>query len=76
MLESWAVCWSAWARAFYVDAYFQAADPDFAGASGEERRVVLDAFLLEKVLYEVAYEWNTRPGWLRIPLRGALALIG
>lgn len=75
VLESWAVCWSAWARAFFVGAYFRSAHPDFAGATEQERRVVLDAFLLEKVLYEIAYEWNTRPAWLRIPLRGALGLL-
>lgn len=74
-LESWAICWSAWASAFYTGAYFEAADPAFAGATEEERRVLLDAFLLEKVLYEIGYEWNNRPDWVRIPLRGALSLL-
>lgn len=74
-LESWAICWSAWASAFYASAYFEAADSAFAGATGEERRILLDAFLLEKVLYEIGYEWNNRPDWVRIPLRGALSLL-
>lgn len=75
-LESWAVCWSAWVSGLYVNAYFSSAGQRaFAGANEEERRVLLDAFLLEKVLYEVAYELNNRPDWLRIPLRGALSLI-
>ncbi|MGH9583271.1 MAG: putative maltokinase, partial [Bryobacteraceae bacterium] len=53
-LESWAVCWSAWVSGLYVSAYFSAAgEGAFAGASEQERRVLLDAFLLEKVLYEV-----------------------
>ncbi|MGH9619686.1 MAG: putative maltokinase [Bryobacteraceae bacterium] len=75
LLESWAVSWSAWMSAFYAGAYFAAAKDAFAGASGQERRVVLDTFLLEKALYEIGYEWNNRPDWVRIPLRGALGLI-
>jgi trehalose synthase-fused probable maltokinase len=75
-LESWALSWSAWAAALYSAAYFSAArDQPFAATSDEERRVLLDAFLLEKSLYEVAYELNNRPAWVRIPLRGALALV-
>jgi maltose alpha-D-glucosyltransferase/alpha-amylase len=30
--------------------------------------------LLEKALYELLYELNNRPAWLRIPLAGILAL--
>jgi predicted trehalose synthase len=32
--------------------------------------VLLEAFLLEKALYEVAYEANNRPDWLPIPIAG------
>jgi len=31
-------------------------------------------FALEKALYEVEYEINNRPGWVHIPLRGAIRL--
>jgi len=30
----------------------------------------LTTMLLEKALYELRYELNTRPDWVRIPLRG------
>ena len=36
----------------------------------DELKVLLDVFLLEKALYELAYELNNRPSWLPIPLRG------
>ena len=36
---------------------------------------LLDAFLLEKALYEVAYELNNRPAWLGIPLRGVAQML-
>ena len=38
--------------------------------------MLLDAHLLEKAFYEIAYELNNRPDWLRIPLRGVLELLG
>ena len=36
---------------------------------------MLLAFLLEKALYELLYELNNRPTWLRIPLGGVLSLL-
>jgi maltose alpha-D-glucosyltransferase/alpha-amylase len=41
----------------------------------EEFAVLLNAHLLEKALYEIAYELNNRPEWVRIPLRGVLELL-
>ncbi|HXQ91784.1 MAG TPA: maltose alpha-D-glucosyltransferase, partial [Nitrososphaerales archaeon] len=32
--------------------------------------VLLDAFLLEKVIYELGYELNNRPDWISIPIKG------
>ena len=31
-------------------------------------------FLLDKALYELSYELNNRPAWVRIPLIGILSL--
>ena len=31
--------------------------------------------LLEKALYELRYELNMRPDWVRIPLRGIIDLV-
>jgi len=36
---------------------------------------LLEVFLLEKVLYEIEYELNNRPGWLHIPLEATLRLL-
>ena len=36
---------------------------------------MLDAFMLDKALYELLYELNNRPAWVRIPLQGVAALI-
>ncbi|MHB2035952.1 MAG: maltose alpha-D-glucosyltransferase [Nitrososphaerales archaeon] len=38
--------------------------------------ILLDAYLLEKSIYELAYELDNRPSWLLIPIRGITGLIG
>ncbi len=75
-VEAWAAAWNAAISSTYLKGYFeQAANAPFVPAKNEERRVLLDAFLLQKALYEVAYELNNRPDWLQIPLRGILSLV-
>ena len=37
--------------------------------------MLLDLYLMEKAIYELAYELNNRPEWLRIPLRGMQSLL-
>jgi trehalose synthase-fused probable maltokinase len=75
-VESWADYWAAWVSATYLCGYFdKAGRAPFAPADGKERRTLLDAFLLQKVLYEVMYELNNRPDWVDIPLRGILNLL-
>jgi maltose alpha-D-glucosyltransferase/alpha-amylase len=39
-----------------------------------QAQILLNAYLLEKALYELLYELNNRPTWVRIPLAGILAL--
>ena len=66
------------ARAWYtrMGAFFLRGYLDTAGGAGflpsseEDLRILLDAYLLEKAVYELAYELNNRPDWARIPLRG------
>ncbi|MGA8027318.1 MAG: phosphotransferase [Bryobacteraceae bacterium] len=60
----------------YLRAYFETAkELPFVPAKAEERRLLLDAFQLQKALYEVAYELNNRPDWVRIPIDGILTLM-
>lgn len=36
--------------------------------------ILLDAYLLDKAIYEIGYELNNRPEWAQIPLKGLLEL--
>ncbi len=75
-IEAAAALWNSWISASYLQGYFSAAqNASFLPQSEDERRHVLDAFLLHKALYEVAYELNNRPDWVIIPLRGILSLL-
>jgi predicted trehalose synthase len=35
----------------------------------------LDFFLLEKAIFELGYEANSRPRWIDIPARGILEIL-
>ena len=75
-IEAAAALWYAYCGAAYLKGYFETAgQASFLPPSENERRILLDAFLLHKALYEVAYELNNRPDWVRIPLRGILGLV-
>ncbi|MCL5743691.1 MAG: maltose alpha-D-glucosyltransferase [Acidobacteria bacterium] len=76
-LERWAAFWEKWTSAAFLRAYRQtAADAPFLPARSEHLQTLLEAFLLDKALYELKYELNNRPGWVRIPLHGILGLAG
>ena len=49
---------------------------DFLPGSQEELRTLIDMYLLEKAIYEMGYELNNRPDWMRIPLEGIQQLLG
>ncbi|HEY7490101.1 MAG TPA: phosphotransferase, partial [Candidatus Tectomicrobia bacterium] len=75
-LEPWATFWQHWISVRFVQSYLAAA----AGASflPPERRALatlLEAFVLDKALYELHYELNNRLDWVRIPLQSSLRLL-
>jgi maltose alpha-D-glucosyltransferase/alpha-amylase len=43
-------------------------------ADAEAFEQLLEIYVLDKALYELMYELNNRPAWVRIPLAGILAL--
>jgi maltose alpha-D-glucosyltransferase/alpha-amylase len=76
-VESGANFWYRWVSAAFLRAYLaESGNAAHLPQSREELQVLLDAHLLEKALYEIAYEMNNRPDWVRIPLRGVLELLG
>jgi maltose alpha-D-glucosyltransferase/alpha-amylase len=74
-LEGAARAWTERTSAAFLAGYYAAAEgTPIVPARADDRDLLLRAFLLEKVLYEIAYELNNRPDWVAIPLRGLRAL--
>jgi len=74
-LEQWAQLWERSVSAEFLGAYRQTAgDVEFVPAQSEDFQTYLEIFLLDKVLYELRYELNSRPAWVRIPLMGIMSL--
>jgi maltose alpha-D-glucosyltransferase/alpha-amylase len=76
LLEQAGRFWQRWVSAAFLRAYLaESAGAAHLPKSRQELQVLLDAYVLEKALYEIAYELNNRPDWVRIPLRGILELL-
>ncbi|MCS6566607.1 hypothetical protein NYS52_03990 [Curtobacterium flaccumfaciens pv. flaccumfaciens] len=66
-----ASAWAAEARARFLDGYQRGTGADLDGHSA-----LLDAFELDKAVYEVVYETRNRPDWVGIPLAAVARLVG
>jgi trehalose synthase-fused probable maltokinase len=71
----WAYFWKNWVSAAFLHSYFATAGAaSFLSGDREEVAMILEAHLLEKAVYELGYELNNRPSWVRIPLSGIAQL--
>jgi maltose alpha-D-glucosyltransferase/alpha-amylase len=74
-LEPWAKLWEHCVSAEFLRAYRETAhDANFLPVDDSDFRKLLNVFMVDKALYEVLYELNARPDWVRIPLMGVLSL--
>ncbi len=75
-LEPWARTWHRWVSIAFLRSYLATAgNAPFLPVGREELERLLDAFLLDKAIYELNYELNNRPAWVRIPVEGILQLV-
>jgi len=74
-VNNWARLWESAASAEFLRAY-RAAAGESPGLLPPPARAqdLFAGYLLEKALYELLYELNNRPAWLRIPLGGILSM--
>ena len=74
-LEPWADTWRHWAAEAFLGGYRAAIGPAELVPAGDGFSRLLRAFTLDKALYELSYELNNRPEWVRIPLTGLRKLL-
>ena len=65
-----AAAWASACRRAFLDGYIERSGLDLRA-----HRAVLDAFEIDKALYEALYEARNRPGWLAIPTAAIARLI-
>jgi maltose alpha-D-glucosyltransferase / alpha-amylase len=75
--DDWLAFWHRWVSGRFIDSYLEvAALSPVLPSQRRELWPLLDFFRLEKAVYELGYELNTRPDWVDIPARGILDLLG
>ncbi|MGH8996881.1 MAG: putative maltokinase, partial [Acidimicrobiales bacterium] len=75
-LEAWLTHWYRWVGGTFLASYFEvSADDKYLPSDRDQLARVLDFFLLEKGIYELSYEANSRPDWVEIPARGILDML-
>jgi maltose alpha-D-glucosyltransferase/alpha-amylase len=70
-LERWADLWYRELSSVFLQSYLEVTrGAAFIPANEDDLRILLQAYLLDKAVYEIAYELNNRPDWVIIPIRG------
>jgi maltokinase len=67
--------WEGQARGAFLDGYLEAVDQSLLppGRAAVDR--LLSVFELEKAVYELRYELDNRPDWVKIPVAGIVRLL-
>ncbi len=76
VLQQWAQYWYTWVAAAFLSSYLEKIQPGkLLPSDPEHLKVLLDAYILEKAIYEVGYELNNRPDWVEVPINGLLRVM-
>jgi maltose alpha-D-glucosyltransferase/alpha-amylase len=75
-LAPWVQHWYLWISASFLRGYLAASEgAAFLPKTEGELEDLLTVYLLEKAVYELGYELNSRPEWVHLPLAGIRQLL-
>jgi maltose alpha-D-glucosyltransferase/alpha-amylase len=73
VLEPWVRFWSTWSSSVFLVSYLEKIKgAKLLPSSAVGRELLLKFLILEKLVYELGYELNNRPHWLRIPAQAII----
>jgi maltose alpha-D-glucosyltransferase/alpha-amylase len=76
LLQHWAQYWYVWVSVSFLKSYLGIVQPvGIIPNDPNHLRILLDAYILEKAIYEIGYELNNRPDWIKVPLQGILQIM-
>ncbi len=76
-LEKWVDPWYFYMSGRFIHAYLKSAEhSSLVPQKRDELEMLVQAFLLEKGVYELGYELNNRPDWVIIPMKGIKNIFG
>ncbi|MGE3821052.1 MAG: putative maltokinase, partial [Isosphaeraceae bacterium] len=74
--EAWGRFWYGWVASTFVRSYRETAgDAAFLPRTDAEFKILFEAFVLSKAVYELGYELGHRPDWVSVPLLGILDIL-
>ena len=75
-LFMWARFWARWVSAIFYQAYLQTAGATpLLPSNAADLQMMTEIFLLRKAIYDLGYELNHRPDWVKIPLQEIVELM-
>src|SRR5205085_11672195 len=70
-LERWADLWYRHMGSLFLQSDLKTTgNAVFSPENSEDLQIMIEAYLLDKAVYEIGYELNNRPAWVVIPVRG------
>lgn len=74
--QPFADIWSFYMRSFFIKAYLETVDGSaFIPKDKQDLQMMLETYLLERLILDLNYELNNRPEWVRVPLRVLKAIL-
>lgn len=68
--------WAYYMRGFFLRAYLDTVQESaFIPKDKQDLQMMLETYMLERIVHDLKYELNHRPDWLRVPVRVLKALI-